>query len=373
MGKFLYPLKCGAAATLLFFLFAAGVVSAPPATVESGTSRNVLIENFTGTWCSYCPLGASELKELQKKFETMIIISYHYNDPMDTPEGTGLNGKVNNALFPSAMVDRMLFSGQPKLPLPREIWGAKIAEAAAVSPRFELSATWSYDETARKLDLDITAVPLRDLAGTYRLNVMVTEDSLNYAQKALNTSSGEMFPYYHVNVLRRAFTGQTGVAFIDAPVKEGTPLRKTYSFVLAKNVAAGNAHITVFIHETVSNYLGPVQQALQFPVIAPHSPISVRETDAPVDFVLTGNYPNPFNPSTTVSFTLPSSGQVSLVVYDITGRKIRDLISGPMSAGSHSVVWDGRDSAGKTVSSGVYLSRLTQGERTVSRRMTLMK
>jgi hypothetical protein len=182
-----------------------------------------------------------------------------------------------------------------------------------------------------------------------------------------------MFPYYHVNVLRRAFTGQTGVAFIDAPVKEGTLLRKTYSFVLAKNVTAENAHITVFIHENVSNYLGPVQQALRFPVIAPHSPISVREAAAPADFALTGNHPNPFNPSTTISFTLPASGPVSLAVYDITGRKIRDVISGPMSAGSHSAVWDGRDSAGKTVSSGVYLSRLTQGGKTVSRRMLLVK
>jgi hypothetical protein len=94
---------------------------------------------------------------------------------------------------------------------------------------------------------------------------------------------------------------------------------------------------------------------------------------APVGFALTGNYPNPFNPSTTISFTLPSPGAVNLAIYDIAGRKVRDLASGSLPAGFHSVTWDGRDTNGKSVSSGVYISRLTQGERTVSRRMTLMK
>jgi hypothetical protein len=101
-------------------------------------------------------------------------------------------------------------------------------------------------------------------------------------------------------------------------------------------------------------------------------PSAIAE-NAPLDFSITQNYPNPFNPSTTISFTLPSSGPISLAVYDITGRKVRELVNGPLSAGEHSAVWDGRDEQGNPVSSGIYLSRLTQGEKTVSRRMTLIK
>jgi len=93
----------------------------------------------------------------------------------------------------------------------------------------------------------------------------------------------------------------------------------------------------------------------------------------PEGFSLTGNYPNPFNPSTSISFTLPASGQVSLAVYDITGRTVRELVSGSMPAGAHSVTWDGRDENGTVVSSGVYLSRLVQGKNSVSRRMLLVK
>jgi Tol biopolymer transport system component len=113
---------------------------------------------------------------------------------------------------------------------------------------------------------------------------------------------------------------------------------------------------------------------LDFPTASVMKRLQTAVTEvAPVGFALTGNYPNPFNPSTAISFTLPASGPVSLAVYDITGRKVRDLVSGPLSAGMHSVAWDGRDASGKAVSSGVYLSRLVQGKNTISRRMLLMK
>jgi ligand-binding sensor domain-containing protein len=103
-------------------------------------------------------------------------------------------------------------------------------------------------------------------------------------------------------------------------------------------------------------------------------PTAVADAAAvPKALELNGNYPNPFNPSTTLEFSMPAPGQVNLTVYDITGRKVKELVNVSMPAGSHSVVWDGRDANGKAVSSGVYLSRLVQDGRAVSRRMLLMK
>jgi Tol biopolymer transport system component len=99
---------------------------------------------------------------------------------------------------------------------------------------------------------------------------------------------------------------------------------------------------------------------------------SVAEA-APMGFALTGNYPNPFNPSTHIAFALPSDGQVRLSVYSVTGQKVRDLVTGRLTAGSHEMVWDGRDEAGTTVSSGIYIARLQMGNFTAARRMTLMK
>lgn len=84
-------------------------------------------------------------------------------------------------------------------------------------------------------------------------------------------------------------------------------------------------------------------------------------------------HPNPFNLSTAIEFTLPHSEKVSLIIYSVTGQKVRELVSGNLTAGEHTAVWDGRDNAGRPVSSGVYLTRLCTGQAAAMRRMVLLK
>jgi len=103
------------------------------------------------------------------------------------------------------------------------------------------------------------------------------------------------------------------------------------------------------------------------------TPTVVEDSTGPTNFAITGNYPNPFNPTTTIKFTIPETGFVNLNVYNITGQKIRELVADIMTAGSHSVMWDGKDENGMMVSSGIYLSRLTSGVHVAAGRMLLMK
>lgn len=87
-----------------------------------------------------------------------------------------------------------------------------------------------------------------------------------------------------------------------------------------------------------------------------------------------GNYPNPFNPSTSITYTVPSNSQpVRLEVFDVTGRLVQVLVDGVQEAGSHQVTWGGTDRAGVPLASGVYLSRLRVGEQVRVHRMLLMK
>ncbi|HOD65414.1 MAG TPA: FlgD immunoglobulin-like domain containing protein [candidate division Zixibacteria bacterium] len=96
------------------------------------------------------------------------------------------------------------------------------------------------------------------------------------------------------------------------------------------------------------------------------------KVQAPADFAL-ANHPNPFNPSTQITFALPQAGPVTLRVYDVQGRLVRTLANGPFDAGVHSVEWNGTDGTGSAVASGVYLYRLSAGETVVTRKMILMK
>ena len=84
--------------------------------------------------------------------------------------------------------------------------------------------------------------------------------------------------------------------------------------------------------------------------------------------------PNPFNPSTTIEFTLGESARVDLAVYDLAGRRVRRLVADErLDAGPHHATWDGRDARGQVVSAGVYLYRLRAGGFSDSKRMTLVK
>jgi len=88
---------------------------------------------------------------------------------------------------------------------------------------------------------------------------------------------------------------------------------------------------------------------------------------------LHGNYPNPFNPTTTISFSLPEEQEVDLAIYNIKGQKVKRLINGQLTAGQHSMIWDGKDTNGKSVSTGIYFYRLKTGKKEMSRKMLLLK
>jgi len=93
----------------------------------------------------------------------------------------------------------------------------------------------------------------------------------------------------------------------------------------------------------------------------------------PLKLSLEQNAPNPFNPTTALRFSTPDAGVVSLAIYDVNGRLVRTLVAGPVEAGAHEVVWDGRDALGREVSSGVYLYRLTYTGRTPSEQETTVR
>ena len=94
---------------------------------------------------------------------------------------------------------------------------------------------------------------------------------------------------------------------------------------------------------------------------------------APSEFTLAQNYPNPFNPTTEISFSMENAADVSLTVFNMLGQKVRVLENASLEAGTHSYKWDGRDELGQSVSTGVYLYTVTDGSRSITKKMALMK
>ncbi len=96
-------------------------------------------------------------------------------------------------------------------------------------------------------------------------------------------------------------------------------------------------------------------------------------TTPPLGLSLGQNFPNPFNPTTRIRFTLPESGYVTLSVFDAEGRRVATLLDGKGRQGTTEAIWNGRDASGAAVASGVYFYQLTVGNRSLGRKMVLLK
>ncbi len=98
-----------------------------------------------------------------------------------------------------------------------------------------------------------------------------------------------------------------------------------------------------------------------------------RSETFPQGFVLEQNFPNPFNPSTTLRYELPEDGLVNVTIYDMMGRQVSTLVSSHQTAGYKSVIWDATNDYGKPVSAGIYLYQIQAGEFVQTKKMVLLK
>ena len=106
----------------------------------------------------------------------------------------------------------------------------------------------------------------------------------------------------------------------------------------------------------------------------PATAVASETASTPTAFVLGANYPNPFNPATTIPLIVPAGvSNVDLTIYNVLGQPMRQVWTGPLPAGEHELTWDGRDAQGQPVAAGVYIYRLQVDEQTRTRKMVKLE
>ena len=212
---------------------------------------------------------------------------------------------------------------------------------------------------------------------------------------ALDIRTVEAFVQYDTTVVR-SISGEPGLLFQESGVtvlddfEEEIPGEwHGYAIVMgAYDYVTGPGELYIWNYETVGVGVAPVivvdvllyaPNGSEIPdvTLAPTTiaviPTSVSGDAPEADLHLAQNYPNPFNPATKISFDLPHSGQVLLIVNNVRGELITILVDGFMASGHHEITWDGQDDQGQEMPSGVYFYRIEAGENTTTGKMTLVR
>ena len=142
-------------------------------------------------------------------------------------------------------------------------------------------------------------------------------------------------------------------------------------------LADGTSYVTGYVSISANfGSITPAWNGLEDIFVAKLSPGGVDIADdvqIPPSAFQMRNYPNPFNPETTISYTLPTAGLVSLEIYNSRGQLVRSLLQEEQSAGEHTLIWNGKDDSGHSVASGLYLCRIACNGIHEMRKMLLMK
>lgn len=174
----------------------------------------------------------------------------------------------------------------------------------------------------------------------------------------------KMFPYFVTGL-----GGRTPYAFPSSGFVSGSEVRynAAYGSML---VDATEDHIIFKFYSVAGGAGGTLVDSLKIDNLA----VGINEdTQLPANFVLKQNYPNPFNPSTTIEYSLLKRTHVKLEIFNLLGQRVTVLVDRMEAAGVHTVIWDGKNAKGKTVTTGAYFYRMKAGEISETKKMLMSK
>ncbi len=159
---------------------------------------------------------------------------------------------------------------------------------------------------------------------------------------------------------------------VDPPYTMPVDFRIFYGAVSSDTILWIDETVESFIFETSSLVTGVRFDPYNW-ILCDVDNITSDSESPPVVPFLSQNWPNPFNPSTTIRFCIDSPGSVQIRIYNTQGALVRTLVDKRLGEGTHDAVWNGKDSAGMPVSSGVYFCRMTAGEQAFTKKMILLR
>jgi thiol-disulfide isomerase/thioredoxin len=225
--------------------------------------RTVLIEEFTGEWCGWCPIGMMELEEMVAKYgDTIIVVAVHSGDAMETPSAGDMIGAWAS-FYPSGIINRTYDTVIGAQTLATEEWEEVISRQIATPAPCLAQLSYAYEEASRTITADVTASFTNDFIGDGRLNLYIVEDSVVGEAQHNYLSGDPQFigtPFYalpdpipgfiHEHVLREMVGESYGIdGIIPDTVTAGQMFGYTFTYTIPASYNLDHLHLIGVIQQ----------------------------------------------------------------------------------------------------------------------------
>ena len=347
------------------------IILAAGASYAQTVVKKVVLEDFTGTWCGWCPEGTEVLEDLEAVYSgTFFPVATHYGDPLEIPEGTAVVDGVDVTGFPSGCVDRVIYQGQVRIPMNRGYWYSTFMQrrnaTAIASVSFTNLTVDRNSNTFRgKVNVEFVSAPTPGVP--INLQVYVLEDSIkavgNLAQlnfsDEVQSGASPLANWYHNHTLRKALGDAWGWSnVVPATPQLNTKYSKDFEYSVPPNIVVDKVHFLGFAAYNGSAF--SQKEILNSESISTTSftPTSIKNVNAvKKDLSI---YPNVVesNQQINVTYNLATSGDVAVNVFDNTGKLVATPFRSYEIAGHHTANFYASD---YKLAAGIYLMQVVSG------------
>ncbi len=360
--------------------------------------KKVILEDYTGAWCGYCPRGLTVSNQVENLLPNVIALGIHQgSSPSSDAMATTLTNAICSGMttgFPTGGVDRVKWTGTTSVGVSTNTWMNYCNQRLNASAPLNVWISSTYDQPTRLVNVTVTADFVAAATGSFRMSCLLVEDSVtgtgagydqhNYMGVGCGATDPNSpwytFPctitgYNHRHVVRTQLANNIWgeYSFLPPNITAGQTFTKSFSYTLPASWDDTQMEIVAFVSrygtaDSAKSILNSNRVELGGSVLGISNPSPVATVSS-----LEQNYPNPFSDFTNIRFTLNGASQVTLKVYDLLGKEITTLASEKLSGGEYNYYWNGSTASGEPVKGGLYFYRLSTDNQVFTRQMTLIR
>ncbi len=361
--------------------------------LNAQTTRNILLEEFSGTWCGLCPQGFVFMDSILNNFDNIIPVSIHQGDPMTFPAGDDVGMEYTGGGVPAFLIDRYLFPDYGFVSIGPDYarLSEKVAERLTMEAPLSVSIlNVDFDENTSMASVTIRADLHTDIDDTeLRFNLYVVEDNVisdepGYAQSSFfNFESGHPFEGLGASIANfdhrfvcRSMAGGAWGAVNSIPgenLKLGDSFQKTFNVPIANTWNLEKLSFIAVVQEY--NDDEAKRQILNSEAITFNAALQTPTNNTELSTVkseIISCYPNPVSGNARIEINLNKTQKIKISVVDELGRTVDIIRNEWLNQGMHTIWWN-IENTKAALDSGVYFISLETEDKFQSQKITLIK